>query len=512
MFRFQTAICSAALGVFAFGHSAMADVTPKEVWKDWQDYMLGMGYTLTGTENQSGDTLAISSVVFDLAGGPDQGGMTLSLETLSFVQNGDGTVSVVLPDVMPINVDIAESGPESEPVQISFTITQTGQEMDVSGTPAEMTSTYMADALGMKLDQLMVGDESYGADNAAMTLQMTDVRNTTTSTVGAMRAYAQNGTVASVTYDMRFKNPDEPAVAVISGTSSDFGYTGDSMLPLGLTQASDMAALLREGMDVSANLTSGNSTLTVDIQDPNSGNTAAAFATEAGTLKVETSADGISYAGTREGLTGSVQPPEFPFLLSFGMDNAAFNLSAPVMESDEAQNFALGLNLDGFTASDLIWGMIDPQATLPRDPASVTLDVTGKARLLVDYFDPAMVEKMTNDGKVPGEVESVTLNSLIVDALGARLTGSGEAMFDNDAPKNEAGLPPAVGALDLKLVGGQKLLETLVASGLVPPQTAMGAQMMMGMFAQPGEGEDTLTSKLEITRSGSILANGQRIR
>ena len=399
MFRFQTAICSAALGVFAFGHSAMADVTPKEVWKDWQDYMLGMGYTLTGTENQSGDTLAISNVIFDLAGGPDQGGMTLSLGTLSFVQNGDGTVSVVLPDVMPINVDIAESGPESEPVQISLTITQTGQEMNVSGTPAEMTSTYMADALGMKLDQPTVGDESYGADNAAMTLQMTDVRNTTTSTVGAMRAYAQNGTVASVTYDMRFKNPDEPAVAVISGTSSDFGYTGDSMLPLGLTQASDMAALLREGMDVSANLTSGNSTLTVDIQDPNSGNTAAAFATEAGTLKVETSADGISYAGTREGLTGPVQLLELPFLRPSAWTTPPSISARLSWNSNEAQNFALGLNLDGFTASDLIWGMIDPQATLPRDPASVTLHVTGKARLLVDYFDPAMVEKMTNDGK-----------------------------------------------------------------------------------------------------------------
>ena len=55
-------------------------------------------------------------------------------------------------------------------------------------------------------------------------------------------------------------------------------------------------------------------------------------------------------------------------------------------------------------------------------------------------------------------------------------------------------------------------MDTLVSSGLLPVQMAMGARMMMGMFAVPAEGEDTLKSKLEFTRDGQILANGQRIK
>lgn len=40
----------------------------------------------------------------------------------------------------------------------------------------------------------------------------------------------------------------------------------------------------------------------------------------------------------------------------------------------------------------------------------------------------------------------------------------------------------------------------------------MGARMMMGLFAVPGEGEDTLNSKIEVNGEGHVLANGQRIR
>jgi hypothetical protein len=39
----------------------------------------------------------------------------------------------------------------------------------------------------------------------------------------------------------------------------------------------------------------------------------------------------------------------------------------------------------------------------------------------------------------------------------------------------------------------------------------MMGRMMMGMFATP-VGDDELTSTLEVTGSGSVIANGQKIR
>ncbi len=129
----------------------------------------------------------------------------------------------------------------------------------------------------------------------------------------------------------------------------------------------------------------------------------------------------------------------------------------------------------------------------------------------MDYFDPEAATRMAETGLVPAQLDSVNLNALIVDALGAKLTGNGAVTFEHDE-NDPTALKPS-GAVDLKLVGGNTLIDTLVSSGLLPAQMAMGARMMMGMFAVPAEGEeDTLKSKLEFTRDGQILANGQRIK
>jgi len=53
-----------------------------------------------------------------------------------------------------------------------------------------------------------------------------------------------------------------------------------------------------------------------------------------------------------------------------------------VLKTDDAQDVALGLNLEGFTMSDMVWGMINPQGTLPRDPANLFAGCLGQARLI----------------------------------------------------------------------------------------------------------------------------------
>ncbi len=518
MTRFHTRL-GAALATLVFSAQGVwADVSPSEVWQDWQDYMQGMGYSLTGQESLTDGKLAVSDVQFDLSMDADQGQVSMSIASLDLVQNSDGTVSIIMPEVMPVKMAVTPADGTGKPVQIDMTVSQTNHNMIVSGTPAAMTSRYSSGLLGLRLDRLTVGDQGFGAQNARFNALMTDVENTTTTTVGTTRDYAQNGTIRALTYDMRFKNPNEPAIAQIAGTSSDLAIKAQGVLPIGLTQVRDMAGMLRAGMDVSGTLSAGNSTATVDITDPNDGDLSAAAAAEGSTLTVETSADGVSYAGTRQGIAVSVQSAQLPLPLSFAMDTAAFNLSAPVMKSDAPQDFAIGLNLGDLTLSDVLWGMFDPQAKLSRDPASLALDLTGKLTLLMDYFDPKAAEQATETGTFPGQLDGLNVNSLIVHALGARLTGNGSVTFDNDSADADADADPRpdllkpVGAIDLRLVGGNTLIDQLTAAGLVPAQLAMGARLMMGMFAVPGDGDDTLMTKLEFTRSGAILANGQRIR
>ena len=61
------------------------------------------------------------------------------------------------------------------------------------------------------------------------------------------------------------------------------------------------------------------------------------------------------------------------------------------------------------------------------------------------------------------------------------------------------------------MVGANALIEKLIGMGLLSEDDAMGARMMMGMFAVPA-GDDTLTSKIEVNDEGHVLANGQRLK
>jgi hypothetical protein len=112
----------------------------------------------------------------------------------------------------------------------------------------------------------------------------------------------------------------------------------------------------------------------------------------------------------------------------------------------------------------------------------------------------------------PGELKALTLNDLTLEVAGAELVGSGDFTFDNSDKESFDGMPRPEGALDLRLLGGNKLLDSLIQMGIVPEAEAMGARMMMGVFAVPGPSEDELLSRIEVNEEGHVLANGQRIK
>ncbi len=199
MTRFHTFMGSSALLLVCSTQVVLADITPNDVWQDWQDYLGGMGYSVTAKESMSGDTLSIRDVQFDMALSPDQGQMSFTLESLSFVQNADGTVSVLWPDQMPISVNVIPAADTGEPVNMALTIKQSGHDMLVSGTPADMTSTYTADTVALNFDRITIDNETLAPEDAKMAIVLNDIQNTTSSKLGAMRDYSQTASVGSVT-------------------------------------------------------------------------------------------------------------------------------------------------------------------------------------------------------------------------------------------------------------------------------------------------------------------------
>ena len=505
-------LCSGtAMAVALMAHAAAADVTPADVWGDWRDYMQGMGYDVTATENAQGDTLTVSDIAMQVPLGEDGGSMSMTMDTLIFTQNDDGSVSVGMPEALPITVDVAPTEPDAKPVKMAMTYSQGGHSLVVSGDPANLTTAYQAATVGLTLDELQVGDETYGAENAKFDLRATDLDSTTTMVIGAMRDYQQSARIGSLTYDVLIDNPDEPTTAKITGTSSNLDFNGTGTVPLGVSGASDIGSLIAAGFRSSGGLTAGRGTMAIDITDPENGNVVANTASDSSQISVDMSTDGISYAGTREAIAVNLTAEALPFPVLMEMATAGFNLTAPVSKSEEPQDFAFGLTLGDFTMSDMLWGVFDPTGQLPRDPATLELDLSGTVKMLIDFLSPEAGEQIAT-GDAPVEFETLTVNKLLLDAVGAELTGTGDVAFDNSDTTTIPGMPKPVGAVDLQLQGANTLIDKLVAMGILPEQQAMGARMMLGVFAVPGPGDDSLTSKIEFTEDGQVLANGQRIK
>ena len=498
-----------ALPIALMSQAALADLTPTDVWGDWRQYMEGMGYRIDATESQDGADLTVGDISLNMVMPDDAGAMSMSLGSLKFVQNGDGTVSVVMPGVMAMTVNITPEG-TADPVTVSMNYTQTDHAMTASGSPDEMVYDYSAGTIEFVLEQLQVGAETYGQENAKVNVIGTGVSSSTAMTIAEMRSYQQTSKIDSIQYDIAINNPAEPAKVMMKGSVANLTMDGGGMIPLVITDAADMAAMIKAGFDVTGQIAYGAGTSNVDVADPVNGNFTMTTSSDGGDLGVKLGADGLAYNGTQNNLAVTANVADLPFPIDLSMAKGGFNLSMPVSKSDDPQDFAFGITLGDFTMSDMIWGIFDPTGQLPRDPATVVLDLSGKAKLLVDFLDPDAVAQLATDK--PGEVQALTVNKVQLDAAGAKLDGSGDFTFDNSDTTTFPGMPKPVGAVDFSLVGGNGLLDKLVAMGLLPEDQAMGARMMMGLFAVPGSEPDTLSSKIEFTEDGQVLANGQRIK
>lgn len=510
MSRFTPIVLGLALPFSLVAQAAWADLAPQDVWGDWRDYMEGMGYKIAATETVNGDDLTVSNISFSFAVPDTEGTMTMSLGTIDFNQNRDGTVAVVMPNTMPLTVTGKDETADGQPFAMTMNFTQTGHAMTASGTPGAMTYLYTAQAFAMDMTQMQVGDEQMTAQDARMKFTGTNLSSTTTMTIGDMRGYDQTGSIENVSFDIFVKNPDEAeAQGAIKGTMNGITLAGQGEIPLEVAKDADMAMILADGFDVAGTLSYASGNSEFDIKDPENGNYVMKTASQGGDFAFKVGADGLAYDVAQRDVSVGVTMEMMPFPFEIKMAESGFNIAMPVSKSDEAQDFALGLKLRDFTMSDIIWSMFDPAAQLPRDPATVVLDLTGKAKLLVDWMNPDAAAQMTG---APGALKDVSLGKLLVSAAGARLEGAGNITFDGAAAGLLPGAGNPVGDVDFALAGGNGLLDKLVAMGVLPQDQAMGARMMMGLFAVPSDAPDTLKSKIEFTPEGQILANGQRLR
>lgn len=503
----KTAASVAALSVLMTGSAAFADISAQAVWDDWKAYMTGFGYTVEGNEAASGGALTVTDMAMSLDIPDEDATVSVTLPEMTFVENGDGTVAVQVPAVMPIKVVV--DGPGDEDADIAVDYVTDGFSMVVSGDASDMLYTYSANEMRVELKSLIVEGETI--DIGAAMMSMADLAGSTAMKVGNLRMTEQKMSSGGVTYALDFKDPEGgDGHFKMNGKFDSMSFEGAGSFPMNM-DPDDMAAMLKAGFGFTGGFEYTGGSSSVDFQEY--GDTMqASSSSDSGALQVAMDENHLAYAGTASNMKMNMAGGDIPFPVELAMQDSAFNLKMPISKSETAKEFALGITMGDFTMSDMIWGMFDPAGQLPRDPATVALDLTGKAKLNFDLMDPAQMEAVDRGEMMPGELNELKLNGLTVRVAGAELTGNGDFTFDNSDLSTFEGIPAPDGAVNLKLTGGNGLLDKLVAMGLLPEEQAMGARMMMGLFAVPGEGEDSLTSKIEVKPDGQILANGQRLK
>jgi len=501
--HFKRSVGVAAL-LISTSQFAYAEVTAQDVWADWKGYMTNVGYDVTGTESQSGDTLTVRDMSMSIALPDDEGTVAFTMNSLVFTGNGDGTVTVTMPSTMPLVISGEDDG---EKFDATINYDQSGHSMVVSGDPDNLNYQYSAAQIRLSLASLLVDGQPVPDDLARASLTMTNVASTSQMKNGAIREYSQRLSMDSLSYDAAFDDPESDDGGVFSGSLVGLSFKGSGTVPPDMAK-NDFQAMLDAGFafDGAFDYTSGNSS----VDASGDGDTfALKSSSQGGRLGVAMNAARIAYDVSQVGTSLDVTTSQLPFPITANMSEAAFKIDMPIAQSDEEQGFAFSIRLGDFTTSDMIWGLIDPGAVLPRDPATVILDLSGKVKILAKFLSPEVAANL--DGP-PGEINALSINQLLVSAVGAKLTGSGEFTFDNSDLVTFGGMPAPAGVANLELVGANGVMDKLIQMGLMAESDAMPARMMMGLLAVPGAGEDSLVSKIEIGEDGSITANGQRIK
>jgi len=514
-------ILALALSSTLIPSAALADVTPMDVWTLHQDMYKALGGALAANTSEADGTLSVTDVAGLFALPMGLGTVTVTMGSWDYIDNGDGTVTARFPDSLDIVLALAIPGQVEASAKMQ--VNSDNYDLIASGTPNDVTMTYdFPRQEGIISDFTATGPAMKHPDFAAFenaelagSVVISGNKGTSRITRGDVMTITGDYLTETVSYDFTMTGAENEYATTLSGSGGlSSASTKVTLLPDGVSVMAIPQAF-RDGLGLSLTSSAKDTTSTTIVTLNGE-----AFSTREETIgssdfNVTMDQDGMRVDGI--GTDYRIVTDELKLLLPTPVEISAargeFAFQMPFMASETPQPFTFLMDMAGLEVVEDIWGLLDPAAILPRDPADLVVDVTGNVETLIDLFDVEAMTKMATTETSPFQIEDVTISSLVLSLAGAKLTGTGAFSFDNADMETFPGIPAPTGALDLELRGGNGLLDNLVAMGLLPEEQAMGARMMTGLFAKPGDGDDSLTSKIEVDgATGAISANGQRLQ
>ncbi len=493
-----------ALALVLAAPAAWADVTPEEVWQSWQSLATSAGQELTfDSAVQTGDTLAVSGLIVtysdDLSGS-----FSANMDSLTFTDNGDGTVAVTMAETYPMTLAFPADG--GGPTALKLTVTQPGALITAGGSATETSYDFAAPSVTVRLDEV-TGADGQPLETEADMLMTDMAASYLILTEGDKTTLDSSFSVGSVVLNLAGKGMEGEGEGTVTLSLADFSGTTKGNF-LGAEVMANMALALNSGVTTESRFSFGPMTMTADIVEAG-GPVKLGGSLTGGSFDLVLDKDKINYGTSVTGGSFTASGPDIPFPeVAFGFAESGFGITMPVSKSDTPQDFSFLTKLVDLTVSEDIWGLVDPGAALSREPATLIFDVKGTGFWNQDIMDPAL---QMEGAQPPGELTSLDLTQVLVKAAGAEVGATGALTFDNTDLVTFQGAPAPSGSINVTIKGVNKLIDNLIAMGLLPAEQAMGARMMLGLFARPGPGPDELTSLIEF-KDGGLFANGQQLQ
>lgn len=505
MFYAKT-IATAGLVATLMTGTAHAALTADQIWAAWQDNAATAGLSLVAqSKTTDGDVTTLTGVTIKQAvsSGLDIAG---SIAKITMTNGTDGSVVIAFAPTFTVPLPFGED-------EGTFAISHENLTLTARAADGGTAYHYTGEALTIATDFAYKVDAFDGSDpqeaSVDATFSFVNPVGTYTDTPGTNRKVTIVHASDSLDYTMVQVDPTLGTNTDQGANISDVKFTYEMTMPTTqrITEIDGGAAFSRALMDGLAfrmDLSQGIATQTDKTQS--------AFLTydarivsQPGSAVFSMDKAGGGIAGTGGATVVDVTSPAFPFpMLHVEMSGLGMDFRMP-LTGTQSVPFRYMIKMDNLTVNEEAWAVVDPAAVLPRDPATLSLDLTGMAAL-----DLGAVIDSGEGGSAPDPLPSIAtldIADLKLAVAGALMTGTGAFTFDNST-----GIPMPRGAADVTLTGGNALIDGLVAIGIVPEDQAASARMMMAMFMEPGDADDTMTSRIEARDDGGIYVNGQRVQ
>jgi hypothetical protein len=495
-------LAAGLLAALLVSTAAGAQVTPEQVWQNWKDLGASYGQTLTATsETREGDTLVVTGLVITQE--DEELSTRATVDRIGFRDRGDGTVEITLSPQVP--VAFRATPPDEPPFTVDLRLDQPGLVIVASADASATRYDVSGPSIKATLDVPPSDDDPADVEATVELLALAGQYSVSTDELSRITSEA---TADGLRLTVNAVDPNAETGGTMVLNANVSGLAGKSTgAILSAEQMEDVSAALAAGYATDGTLSYAGGDFTADLTDT-TGPTKVTGRFGPGNQSFGMNKDRLAVGGAGSDTEIRVSGATIPFpelVLSYA--ETAIDFFMPVSMSEVPQDFKLLARITDLAISDEVWAMFDPSAALPRDPATLVIDTVGQGRWLMDIFSPEAAATDT----VPGELTALTINELLLRAVGASLTGQGALTFDNSDLTTFDGMPAPTGTLALTMVGANALLDRLSQSGLLPPDQVMGARMMMGLFGRPGEGPDTLTSSIEFKDKG-LFVNGQQLQ